>query len=236
MMGHYDRAHDFFWRLDIRKESKWPDAVIRQAVYEALGRIALSKNEYFTAVLYFANAVKFEPDNWEYQYLLGYAAMNYGNLANALAALKMAKRLNPSNPLVLRYYALVQASADERSRETLRQAVDTGLYPEAKQDFDERETDLRNDVRFVREAIAADPKHPANFELLGRLYSTIGQKKDAVSVLRRSKSKVKYGNRTSRENDSESKATFNLSMLLWKPPDANSPARMTTRPGLPDRP
>lgn len=147
--------HDFSTArtvLDKVTDIKYPPSNVRMDVaYDLMGRMALDRNDLFTASFYFLKAADLVPNNWQYQYFLGFSELyrGPGRSYEAFQALQKARSLNPKSIDVLESYAWAFAAFKLDSREPAQ----SNPYAEA--------------TRLVTAAISADRGNYENYELLG---------------------------------------------------------------------
>jgi Flp pilus assembly protein TadD len=145
-----------------------PSNVRMDVVYDLLGRMALDRDDLFTASFYFFKAAELVPDNWQYQYFLGFSESyrGPGRLYKAFQALHKARSLNQKNIEVLERYAWAFAAFKLDSREP----VQSNPYNEA--------------TRLVTAAISADRGNYENHELLGLILFMQHRDTEACNALR----------------------------------------------------
>lgn len=182
-MGHYSDAKQYLWQM--WKDNKtWPDTVDMGITYDVLGRIFLLQgDDLFTASYFLGKAADEKPRNWQIHFILGVTEWYRQRYGEALAALEKARSLNSNDPVILRYYAWARTAVDERHRYYAKEA-EQNLWPEAAKDERDAIEAYKADIVVIKKAIAADPKNPDNFELLGNFYTSLGQTGEAVTALR----------------------------------------------------
>lgn len=182
-MGRYSESHDHLWRLWNGRDS-WPGTVDMGITYEILGRTSVETGDLFMAAYFLSKAADERPDNWQVQFVLGVTEFYRDRLAQAIGALERARSLRPREPLVLQWYARVRVATDQRHIYYARKAAEDKLWPDAEKDARKADVDYRADIRVIQEAIAANPRAPDNYELLGLFHESLGQTKEAIAAFR----------------------------------------------------
>jgi tetratricopeptide (TPR) repeat protein len=183
-MGHIADAKDFLWKM-WKDNRSWPSTVNMAVTYDILGRIALDQGDLFQATYFLGKASDEDPDNWQLSFILGIAEWYRGRYAEALAAVEKARSLNSSDKAVIVCYAWARLAVDERHAAYTKDAADKGLWPEANEDAKEADRQYKEDIKYIEDALNADPQNSDTYELLGRYYKSVGQTDQAISALRK---------------------------------------------------
>ena len=204
-MGHYSDAKKYLWKL-WEEHKRWPDTVDMGITYDVLGRIYILKDDDLSIAGYFLRRATEEmPKNWQTYFLLGISEWFRQRYGEASDAFEKARSLNPNNPIVLQYYAQARVARDERSVYYAKKAAEEPpLYPEAANDARKAIKAYKADLAVIKKAIAADPKNPENFELLGLYYDSLDQMEKVTTAMRKAVSL----------DEKNASAKYNLARIL----------------------
>lgn len=152
-LGHFADAKIFLKRVYL-EHKVWPETIDMVTTYDLLGRLNLEEPvDLFQAAYYLSLACDQAPKDWRLHFMLGFTEWyrGPGRYGQALEALETARRLNPKDPLVRRYYAWVKAAVEVN-------------WPQ-----EDGGKGIADALAVVNDAIAAEPDFFENYELLGRV-------------------------------------------------------------------